>query len=415
MFRKKTRQAALEPLSAKAKAGGPCLSTCCVATVVAVAISFSIALPLCFIAYQLSIVTPHVREVGAFLRAHESQLEGVVSFAGSVQSAASELQLLSGSVPILANNVLTADWGLTAENVTRILKSISEATRPETRPPLASMHTAAGHKPVIINQTEINCYGLHRNCPVGQYCDRGDTCYTCSYIGPGQCDAFDNDCCSSEFQDQCPGDPYQCDLPPRSFLDDITTATSFGASITVKLMDLVPATPPEESADGVVGSAVQESAGGVVGETPGDGRDGGLLLSFIGNAAQLLQQQFDPAQWHAASDACLRLVEQLEAVDYEGFYYCRDNRATGCRWDANMDFRDRPTAVLPQVKKFCRSVHRMTVNPGVPSQCRLSLDAICGYAKAQGVANCLECYARNDEQLTKLGCERDDALEFCGF
>ena len=150
-------------------------------------------------------------------------------------------------------------------------------------------------------------------------------------------------------------------------------------------------------------------------EAEGDGRDGGLLLSFVGGIAQLLQQQFDPAQWHSASRACLALVEQLEAIDYSGYYYCRDNRETGCRWDANDDFRDRSTAVLPQVKKFCHSIEGMTVNPGVPSQCRLSLDAICGYAKTQGVANCLECFARNDARLKELGCERDDAIEFCGF
>jgi hypothetical protein len=44
----------------------------------------------------------------------------------------------------------------------------------------------------------------------GGYCDQSNTCYRCNYITPTLCDAFDNDCCSSEFLSQCPGDPHGC-------------------------------------------------------------------------------------------------------------------------------------------------------------------------------------------------------------
>eukprot|EP01047_Picozoa_sp_COSAG01_P066506 COSAG01_NODE_9195_length_2523_cov_27.632990_1_plen_221_part_10 len=53
--------------------------------------------------------------------------------------------------------------------------------------------------------------GAFNGCYVGGgYCDQSNTCYRCNYITPTLCDAFDNDCCSSEFLSQCPGDPHGC-------------------------------------------------------------------------------------------------------------------------------------------------------------------------------------------------------------
>ena len=146
-----------------------------------------------------------------------------------------------------------------------------------------------------------------------------------------------------------------------------------------------------------------------------DNLKGDLMLSFMGRVAELLRDQFDPAQWQAASDSCLALLGQLEQIDYAGFYYCRDDIENGCEWDANADVRDRPNAVLPQIKLVCEAVRDMVVAPGTPSQCSLTLDAVSGFARTRGVASCLEYFARNDVRLKELGCERDDALDFCGF
>jgi hypothetical protein len=49
---------------------------------------------------------------------------------------------------------------------------------------------------------------------VHRYCDGGNTCFTCSFISPSTCDAFDNDCCSDEFLVQCPSNPANCDIAP---------------------------------------------------------------------------------------------------------------------------------------------------------------------------------------------------------
>jgi hypothetical protein len=40
------------------------------------------------------------------------------------------------------------------------------------------------------------------------------TCYTCTYITPTTCDAFDGDCCSPAFLAQCTTNPAACPPPP---------------------------------------------------------------------------------------------------------------------------------------------------------------------------------------------------------
>jgi hypothetical protein len=56
----------------------------------------------------------------------------------------------------------------------------------------------------------------HSQCPVGFYCDAGQTCYTCTFISPDNCDALAiaGDCCSDEFLMQCVANPAACPPPP---------------------------------------------------------------------------------------------------------------------------------------------------------------------------------------------------------
>ena len=54
----------------------------------------------------------------------------------------------------------------------------------------------------------------HASCSVNFYCDGSLQCYTCSYITPVTCDAFDQNCCSPVFLAQCPTNPAQCPPPP---------------------------------------------------------------------------------------------------------------------------------------------------------------------------------------------------------
>jgi len=48
------------------------------------------------------------------------------------------------------------------------------------------------------------------DCYIDSYCDTTTECNTCDYIKPGQCDVLSSDCCSQEFLDQCPNNPYKC-------------------------------------------------------------------------------------------------------------------------------------------------------------------------------------------------------------
>ena len=52
----------------------------------------------------------------------------------------------------------------------------------------------------------------HSDCEVGEYCDAAQTCYSCSYISPDSCDAFDGRCCSTPFITQCPENPHLCQV-----------------------------------------------------------------------------------------------------------------------------------------------------------------------------------------------------------
>eukprot|EP01046_Picozoa_sp_COSAG06_P050075 COSAG06_NODE_7845_length_2354_cov_124.351220_2_plen_262_part_00 len=54
----------------------------------------------------------------------------------------------------------------------------------------------------------------HADCPSGDYCDSGHSCYRCSYITPSECDAVDGDCCSVAFRAQCTANPRGCAGPP---------------------------------------------------------------------------------------------------------------------------------------------------------------------------------------------------------
>jgi hypothetical protein len=54
----------------------------------------------------------------------------------------------------------------------------------------------------------------HASCLTNFYCDAGMSCYTCTFISPTTCDAFDGDCCGPTFLVQCPTNPAQCPPPP---------------------------------------------------------------------------------------------------------------------------------------------------------------------------------------------------------
>lgn len=54
----------------------------------------------------------------------------------------------------------------------------------------------------------------HNSCSASFYCDSGMTCYTCTYITPTTCDAFDDDCCSPAFLAQCTTNPAACPPAP---------------------------------------------------------------------------------------------------------------------------------------------------------------------------------------------------------
>ena len=88
-----------------------------------------IATSLLVLVYQLHTIAPKVLMVADFVEAHEPQLEYASSVIATIQNASDNLQLISGSLPKLATAVLVADWGSTAEDMTRFFKAISLATR----------------------------------------------------------------------------------------------------------------------------------------------------------------------------------------------------------------------------------------------------------------------------------------------
>lgn len=73
---------------------------------------------------------------------------------------------------------------------------------------------AAGVLLVVIQVAGAQSCTAHTDCAQNNYCDGGMSCYTCSYISPTTCDAFDNDCCSPAFLAQCPTNPAECPPPP---------------------------------------------------------------------------------------------------------------------------------------------------------------------------------------------------------
>eukprot|EP01045_Picozoa_sp_COSAG04_P037769 COSAG04_NODE_9814_length_830_cov_1.217510_1_plen_178_part_10 len=50
----------------------------------------------------------------------------------------------------------------------------------------------------------------HSDCELGQYCDAALACFSCGYISPGTCDAYDSRCCGTTFVAQCPDNPHGC-------------------------------------------------------------------------------------------------------------------------------------------------------------------------------------------------------------
>ena len=142
------------------------------------------------------------------------------------------------------------------------------------------------------------------------YCDATRTCYECSYISSGYCDALGDDCCSASFLQQC-GDLYQCTAPPK-IAQSLAKTTSFLSSVMVTISHLHQIEP--------------SAAGGV------DSEDHGLLLQFMTHAQDLLARQTNLSQWATVSNTCVALVDQLLPLDYQGAYYC-NKMVSQCGYD----------------------------------------------------------------------------------
>lgn len=442
---------------------------CCVVgwQVLAVLCLGVIAASLLVIVYQLHTVVPKVLMVAEFVETHEPQLEYASSVIDTIQNATDNLQLIAGSLPRLATTVLVADWGSTAEEMTRFFKAVSLATRVKmpakfnkpkekdepfprwsTKPCFdkcareeghfgirefaESRYTCpASHPVATLSETNSGCCAFwtgqcltccvsddaheaftsgrwkplafekdlgidafsdkvdpeavasnadlaeyapqksdpqvgqrqveenvaaaqtsrnfeetqeedctaHSDCPAGQYCafksglDPDPYRYLCSNctieVRPGYCPSYrgrpvgglpDREgCCTDEFKAQCPMDPYQCDVRPPGFMDDLSTVGSVVASVSVKLMDLA----NDDKASAPTGSdqSVPTEVGGLVDEVV-QGEDGGLLLSFLGHIRSFAQQQFQAQEWRDMATKCLSLTRQLKEVDWMGFCAC---------------------------------------------------------------------------------------------
>jgi hypothetical protein len=105
--------------------------------------------------------------------------------------------------------------------------------------------------PLLLNfRPEPQQFTLHKmascvfqsECPINSYCDSGGSCYQCSYISPGRCDAAGGGslpCCTASFLDQCPTNPYQCRINTAgtSWLDSIDIPDSL--TIPIGIVGLV--------------------------------------------------------------------------------------------------------------------------------------------------------------------------------
>lgn len=509
-----------------------------------------IATSLLGLVYQLHTIAPKVLMVADFVEAHEPQLEYVSSVIATIQNASDNLQLISGSLPKLATAFLVADWGSTAEDMTRFFKAISLATRAQvptklvepkkkddpfprwsTKPcfdkcareeghfgirqfaesrytcpdshPVATLSetnsgccafwtgqcltccvsddaheafTSGRWKPlafekdagvvafsdkvdpeaiafnadlaesapeksvpqVVRTQVEENMAAAkpsrkleeteectaHADCPAGEYCGKGEYweegkyCFSCTaHVRPGYCprslwrpigDSSRREaCCTDDFKIQCPMDPYQCDVRPPGFLDDLSTVGSIVASVGVKLMELDD--DDEASLRSDDGASAEE--GGLMDEIL-EGEDGGLLLSFLGHIRPFARQQFQPQEWRELASECLSLTRQLKDVDWMGFYYCR-GEANGCAYDFNDDMRD---DILPTFDDICASILDLQPLPEseTPSECNINMDAVCSMALQESSADCLACFTANEDVLTRVGCDETAARKYCG-
>jgi hypothetical protein len=64
---------------------------------------------------------------------------------------------------------------------------------------------------IATRATTVVC-ARHSDCELGEYCDAGLACHSCSYISPDSCDAFDDRCCTTPFLLQCPQNPHLCQV-----------------------------------------------------------------------------------------------------------------------------------------------------------------------------------------------------------
>eukprot|EP01046_Picozoa_sp_COSAG06_P041055 COSAG06_NODE_5045_length_3764_cov_12.821282_1_plen_1059_part_01 len=87
------------------------------------------------------------------------------------------------------------------------------ARLPRQRPPLPhekKQDESGGGGPLLRAPRSGASCAADGDCPLGQYCVSGGSCFRCSYISPTQCDDASGDCCSVAFRTQCPANPAGC-------------------------------------------------------------------------------------------------------------------------------------------------------------------------------------------------------------
>jgi hypothetical protein len=197
-------------------------------------------------------------------------------------------------------------------------------------------------------------------------------------------------------------------------LDDVAKYSSLVASISVKMMELRTdnGTKPVTAATTSLFTTSATGAEQLKTSEASNDEDGGLALGFLNAITSLVKSQLQPQEWTQMADSCVSLVNQLDKMDWLGYYYCGSGYSQGCSWDMNHDFHG---TVLPEIKEVCQAVGSLSVSPpGVtPGECNIAFDGICGNALRAGGDQCIDCVHANVDKFQRLGCSMDEGREFC--
>ena len=443
----------------------------------------SLAFGMCFVAlivaatmcYQLSVLTPHIVRLSNIAAAVQPAVPAIQAFSETVspadatkigelfhvmakfKSSADGMQqlLVAGSLPQLATHILHENFGEIASQASKALASVTNALlaaskvtrKPSNNENRPNVNRTTSHRrptrkdqggsdsgsgsgsgsgtptraqsstdPSNTTERGYYCYS-QEECPHGEYCaiygnasSRCEPCYMMSYNN-FKCDALDHDCCSRGFLGQC-GDITECSGPPQ-VLKDLAKITSFASSIVVKFAHL---------------QQVGSKSGGMYGTYDtgswSDDQDHGLLLQFMEHVQDLAIQQTNLAEWAAASDACIALVDQLMSIDYQGAYYCDETEVhcaysyynydyncnvtknQECSWDANTDMKtgdqyDAYGGILPTIRQACVALSSVRSHEDTnPTDCTIMYEAACSQKKKLGLPECLQCVAEVHDPAT---------------